>query len=97
MNNQEHTRQEIETMKTMDRPKVRVKYDCVLIDEDGKREEARRETTGRIIVDDNNPWIEIHAGGKQIAERFSWSLVLEILNDRFAAPVYFSTRVEYEV
>ena len=91
------TRADLESMKTLERPKVRVKYNADLIDEDGQRTTQTRETTGRIIVDGNNPWIEIHAGGQQRAERFSWGLVCEVLNDRFAAPVFFSQHVEYEV
>lgn len=93
-----YTREEIETMHSLDRPRVRVKFDCDLIDEEGRRCEAStRETTGCIVVDGNNPWIVIHAAGEQRAERFSWGLVLKVLNDRFAAPIYFSQRVEYEV
>lgn len=95
--NRMFTRADIEEMKALDRPSVRVKYDADLIDEDGRTALSARETTGRIVIDGNNPWVEIWAAGGYAAERFSWGLVLEVLNDRFAAPIYFSQRFEYEV
>lgn len=47
-----------------------------------------RNVHGRIIIDGNNPWVEVW-DGEWRAERFGWSLVLSILNDRFAAPIQF--------
>ena len=56
-----------------------------------------RETTGRISLDGNNPWIEIWAEGRWHAERFGWSLVLAVLNDPHESPIWFGKRMQYEV
>lgn len=92
------TRAEIETTKALERPTVRCQIDCDYIDEDGRKTTGVRNANGQIALDGNNPWLVIHAAGKQLAFRVSWCLLLEVLNDRFARPVNFQgQRVEYEV
>ena len=91
-------------IREIDRPRVRVQYECTLIDEDSRETSAVRTTTGIISIDGNNPWVCISAGGRQIACRFSWGLVLDVLNNKFAPHIYFSnaavvkengSRIEY--
>lgn len=89
-------RETIEATRALERPSVRCRIDAVYIDEDGQREHGTKETTGRIVVDGNNPWVELWAAGAWHAERFSWGLVLEVLNDRFAPPIHFAETFEYE-
>lgn len=93
------TRGSIEKLKGWDRPRVRCKYECQTVDQDGRRTTVVRETTGEVVPDGNNPWVVLHVGGKWVEERFSWELVLAVLNDRFEPPLWFWDRygVVYEV
>lgn len=92
------TRQEVEALKTYNgRPRVRVRLTRVNIDPDGRRSAPFLvDTTGQIVVDGNNPWIEVHYG-RTTAERFSWGLVLDVLNDPHAAPIAIGGEFEMEV
>lgn len=92
-----YTRQDIERLKGWERPSVRCKFDAVYVDPDGRKTEGRRECTGRIIIDGNNPWVEISAAGKTYAERYSWGLVLAVLNDPHEPAIWFNCRPEYEI
>lgn len=96
---QTHTREEIENMPAKERPTVRCKYPCRLVNEDGRSTDAIKETRGRIIVDGNNPWLEIWAGGRQHAEQFGWCLVLAVLNDKYEPPIFFNNNhnITYQV
>lgn len=91
------TRQDIEQLPANERPTIRCRIDAVYVDEDGEKEHGRRDVTGHIVVEGNNPWIEVHAAGISHAERFGWSLVLEVLNREFATPIHFSREFEYEI
>ena len=91
------TKEDVLQCKYMERPTVRCKYACTYVDQDGRRTKGERETTGKIDIDGNNPWVTIWAAGSHIAERFSWSLVLAVLNDKYEPPIYFGAVPEYEV
>jgi hypothetical protein len=81
------TRADLEALKGMDRPKVRCRTEA----EHGRMEQ---EVPGRIVIDGNNPWVEIWYKGAWRAERVSWSLVLAVLNDPFASPIWFWAKGE---
>ena len=92
------TRELIEATKHYERPSLRCKFECTVVDEDGRKQQQIRETTGHITIDGNNPWICFYAAGKQYAECFPWELILQALNDKFAAPIYLSEKgIVYEV
>jgi hypothetical protein len=92
-----YTREAIEGMPFRDRPTVRIAYDCETEDEDGRRTRQVRRTTAR-VVEGNNPWLVFWAAGAEYADRVSWELVLEVLNDPHASPVHVSnTGIVYEV
>lgn len=80
-------REDIEALRAMDRPKVRCRCEA----EGGVPE---RDCSGRIVIDGNNPWVEIWQKGGWRVERFSWSLVLEVLNDPFTSPLWFWAKGE---
>lgn len=90
-------REEIEEMKPVDFPQVRCRFDAIYVDEDGRQERGKRDINGCIVIDGNNPWLVIQAAGVQHSERFSWGLVLEVLNDRFSHPIEFQQEFEYQV
>lgn len=88
-----HTRESIEATKPLDRPRVRCVVTVWQRDEDGRCvNSVRQKRAGLVVIDGNNPWVDLgQIGGTQLCERFSWGLVLEILNDPFAAPIHFGT------
>lgn len=91
-------RQTIENLRYHDRPKVRCSIDRTNVDQDGHKTNVLHRFDGRIVIDENNPWLTTQLAGKQLAFRLSWGLLLEVLNDRFASPVHFlGMNVEYEV
>lgn len=93
------TRETLEAIREMDRPRVRCSIDRVNIHEDGREIPATGPHTfnGRISVDGNNPWIVGHVASEQIAFRVSWGLVCEVLNDKWARPIHFDGIARYEV
>lgn len=71
------TRADLEALRGWERPTVR----CQL--------EGRAGTQSGRLIPDVNPWVEIWDAGAWRAEQFSWPLVLEVLNDPTAAPLWF--------
>lgn len=92
-----YDRETIEGMRPMERPTVRCNVMSRYTDLDGHSDKRLVAHVGRIIVDGNNPWVEVWAAGRSIAERFSWGLVCQVINNRFESPIEFSTIAEYEV
>jgi hypothetical protein len=72
------SRESIESARPSARPRVRCRIDGDSL-----------AHTASITIDGNNPWIEFTYLGVHFCERFSWGLVLEVLNDRFAPPLDF--------
>lgn len=92
------TREDIEAIRELDRPRVRCRISRRNVDQDGHYSDPTyRDIEGSISLDGNNPWLTIRAAGEQHAERFSWGLILEVLNDKFAAPICFNKEFVYEV
>lgn len=85
-----YTREELEETPANERPTVRCRVLCKYTDENRLRQSKWRDREGKIIVDGNNPWVEIHAGGRTIAERFSWGLVCQVLNNPRESPISFN-------
>lgn len=52
---------------------------------------------GTVAADDAKILDHYFANGNQLGNRISWDLLLEILNDKYASPLFFDVRVEYEV
>ncbi len=73
------TRAEIEALKGWERPRVRCRVDG-----------SSLTVSGGISIDGNNPWVEFSRLEVQYAAKFSWGLLLEVLNDPHAAPLGFS-------
>lgn len=88
-------REDIEATPFSLRPQARCRIQCDYIDEDGLAERRVKYVMARISVDGNNPWLEIYAAGCHHAERFSWRLVLEVVNDKYATPIEFTKVFEY--
>lgn len=92
------TREALEALREMDRPRVRCKIDRVNITEDKIRiPTGPHSFNASITVDGNNPWLTSTVAGQCVAFRVSWPLVCEVLNDRFATPIHFPGIAEYEV
>jgi hypothetical protein len=90
------TRKELEALREKDRPRVRCRFPKRIVRDGCSDECTWGNCTGYISVEGNNPWIVIHAAGEQHAERFSWGLVCQVLNDPHAAPIFFDREFTYE-
>jgi hypothetical protein len=94
-----YDREGLEAMKGWERPLARCRIDRVNIDEDGRRTETVPHSfMATIAVDGNNPWLVAQVASKGREFRVDWGLLLEVLNDKYAAPIHFLGQVaEYEV
>jgi hypothetical protein len=83
----EWTRAALEAIPAYKRPGIRCRCEA-------EANMPERDCSGRVVVDGNNPWVEIWYKGGWRAERVSWSLVVEVLNDPFASPIWFWAKGE---
>ena len=91
-------RERLESLKGWDRPSVRCRVDVIATAEDGRTERRVVDKTARIHIDGNNPWVEVSYGSlRNHAERISWGLLLEILNDPFAGPYHFTASADIDI
>lgn len=77
------TRSDLETLKGWERPRVRARY--------GDWGEKRCQDFWAEIVPDTNPWIVFYPsglGGRSQAFQVSWDLLLEVLNNPHAQPIF---------
>jgi len=90
-------RESIEALNSWDRPAVRCQVEFVFVDDRGGRETSLRDVNGTIAVDGNAPWVVCQAAGKTFEFRVSWTLLLQVLNDKWVAPILMNQDKPLEV
>jgi hypothetical protein len=83
-------RQQIESMPGHMQPSVRCRVEVAYEDGFGDKRYGTKDTSGRIHVDGNNPWVVCMMGGKTLEFRVSWGLLLEVINNRHEPPIYMN-------